>query len=315
GKQPRRTRRRHPGPAVRGRDHVRPAPPAGRRLGRRHRGVGRAVRRRGVLPSRRPVRAQPRAPVVAAAPPLQPSPGGRAVPACPGGRRGGPRGEPVLDRRGDRGRRGRRPAAQRHVAVVADDRRRPHDRAPAAARAARAARPAGGAPLRRPPRHVGHLLRGAVHPRHAVPPSGGGGADRRRALRARGAARTAVLAARPRRVRADGLRSRALPRLRPQPDRRHHRTGPRPAGQPPRLRQRRHRRARPGLRPWHRYAGGRRTVERPAARGAQGVGRARRRRCRHRRGRAGVRPCRDHRHRRRPHGLRAPVAAARPPPL
>ena len=44
--------------------------------------------------------------------------------------------------------------------------------------AARDARPDRGAALRRPPRHLGHLLRRAVHPRHAVPPGRRGGAAR-----------------------------------------------------------------------------------------------------------------------------------------
>ena len=42
----------------------------------------------------------------------------------------------------------------------------------ATAAAARAARPGA---LRRAPRHVGHLLRAALHPRDAVPPRLGGG--------------------------------------------------------------------------------------------------------------------------------------------
>ena len=66
------------------------------------------------------------------------------------------------------------------------------------------------------------------------------------ALDARGAARTAVRPARPRRVGAARLRRRALPGLRPPPDRRDHRAGPGPARRPSGLRQPGHRRARPG---------------------------------------------------------------------
>ena len=53
--------------------------------------------------------------------------------------------------------------------------RRPHHRAPAAAGDGAPSRAAGAGPLRRPPRHLGHLLRRALHTRHTVPPRLGGG--------------------------------------------------------------------------------------------------------------------------------------------
>ena len=71
-----------------------------------------------------------------------------------------------------------RPGRPRPQREAAHDRRRPHDRPAAAASDARAARPDRGRPLRRPPRHLGHLLRGADHPWDAVPPRVRGGADR-----------------------------------------------------------------------------------------------------------------------------------------
>ena len=52
------------------------------------------------------------------------------------------------------------------------------DRAAVAARGARAPRPGRADPLRRAPRHVGHVLRRAVHARHPVPPRARGRAAR-----------------------------------------------------------------------------------------------------------------------------------------
>ena len=59
-------------------------------------------------------------------------------------------------------------------------------------------RPGRGGALRRPPRHLGHLLRRAVHPRHPVPPGRRGGPARPGALPARRHPRTAVRANGPR---------------------------------------------------------------------------------------------------------------------
>ena len=98
---------------------------------------------------------------------------------------------------------------------AADPRRRPHHRAAAAAHDGAAARPARGAALRRAPRHLGHLLRRAVHARDAVPPRLRGGPDRPRALAARRHPRAAVRRHRPRGVDPARLRHGALRRLRP----------------------------------------------------------------------------------------------------
>ena len=56
------------------------------------------------------------------------------------------------------------------------DRRRPHDRAAAPARDPREVRRGRAGALRRPSRHLGHVLRRAVHTRHPVPTGGRGGA-------------------------------------------------------------------------------------------------------------------------------------------
>ena len=64
---------------------------------------------------------------------------------------------------------------------------------PTLRRDGRTPRATGAGALRRPPRHLGHVLRHAVHPRHTVPARGRGGSARPRRLGARGHARTAVL--------------------------------------------------------------------------------------------------------------------------
>ena len=73
----------------------------------------------------------------------------------------------------------------------------PHHLAASAARAARGPRTDRPRPLRRPPRHLGHLLRGAVHARDAVPPRLRGGTPRQGPLRPCRHPRTALRPARP----------------------------------------------------------------------------------------------------------------------
>ena len=80
-----------------------------------------------------------------------------------------------------------------------DPRRRPHHRAAAAAGRRQEARPGRAAPLRRAPRHLGHLLRRRVHPRHPVPPGRRGGHPRHRGAHPRRHPRPAVRQAGPRR--------------------------------------------------------------------------------------------------------------------
>ena len=78
---------------------------------------------------------------------------------------------------------------------------------------------------------------------------------------------------------------------------------------------RRHRRARPGVRPGHRHArAGRHPERRPAADGPPAVPRARRRRRRRRRGRPAVRRQRPDRQRRPPRRVRGPRRDGRPAP-
>ena len=72
------------------------------------------------------------------------------------------------------------------------DRRRPHHRAPAAPGDGGEARAGGRGPLRRPPGHLGHLLRGGVHARDAVPPRVRGEPPRPLRLPARRDPRAAV---------------------------------------------------------------------------------------------------------------------------
>ncbi len=187
--------------------------------------------------------------------------------------------------------------------------RRPHHRAAAAARAARPARAARRAALRCAPRHLGHLLRRAVHARHTVPPRGRGGAARPAST-----ACTSASAAR--------CTARATCRRRP--------TSASPPSTPPSWR----RSASPArssgcgsasatgrstssvdidvLDPAHAPGTGTPEAGGPDAPGnCSAVLRAlaglRRRRRRRRRGRAGLRPRRDHRHRRRARRLRTAV--------
>ena len=123
----------------------------------------------------------------------------------------------------------------------------------AVARAARAGRRRA---LRRPPRHLGHLLRGGVHPRDAVPPGVRGGPDRPRGVHARRHPRPAVrrpatCPTTPRSASRSCSAGAGGPRLA-----RRHRADPGPGRRPAGLRVGRHRRARPGLRPGHRHARG-----------------------------------------------------------
>ena len=69
------------------------------------------------------------------------------------------------------------------------------------------ARSAGPGALRRPPRHLGHLFRPALHTRHALPTGLGGGAPPARSQHARGPARAALRPERPDRRHRDGLRT------------------------------------------------------------------------------------------------------------
>ena len=102
-------------------------------------------------------------------------------------------------------------AARRQAAV---HRRRPHHRAAPAALAAPRARADRGAALRRAPRHLGHLLRRPLHPRHPVPPGAEEGLlDREHCLHIgiRGPLYSRPRPARGRRTRLPGDRLRRLP--------------------------------------------------------------------------------------------------------
>ena len=91
---------------------------------------------------------------------------------------------------------------------VGDHRRRPHGRAAVAACDARQARTGRTRPLRRPPGHVGHLLRRAVHARHSVSACGRRGlAGPRRVGTCRNPG-SALLGGRPRRRQGAGVRDR-----------------------------------------------------------------------------------------------------------
>ena len=147
---------------------------------RGHRRRGRPVRRRRQLPAGRAVRSRARARIVEPAAAVQPRAGRVAV-----------RGGQVADCRRHRG------EPVRHRARRSPIERPPRDlgsrarasspsaattpsRCPLLRAVARRARPGRGAALRRPPRHLGHLFRRAVHARHAVPPRRRGGAARPR---------------------------------------------------------------------------------------------------------------------------------------
>ena len=148
-------------------------------------------------------------------------------------------------------------------------RRRPHHRPPGAAGHAQRARAGGAGALRRPPRHLGHLLRRAVHARHAVPARVRGGADRQGPAR-RTSASAGSLYDRQDLLDDAGARlhHRALPRHRPDRRRRRRRARRRPGRRPPGLRLDRHRRPRPGVRTRDGHPRGRRHDQPRAARRA-----------------------------------------------
>ena len=189
---------------------------------------------------------------------------------------------------------------------AADHRRRPHGRAAAAACRRRPARTRRGRPLRRPPRHLGHLLRRAVHPWHPLPPRERGGPPRHERLRPRRHPRSAVLRPRSLRRRGAGL-----------PDRGRARRPRTSAGEASSSASR----TGVGDRPVYvsididvldpAFAPGTGTPEagglssRELLQVAALLRRPPARRCRHRRGGAGLRPRPDHRHRGSPRRLRA----------
>ncbi len=139
-----------------------------------------------------------------------------------------------------------------------DPRRRPHDRAAPAPIGGEEARPGGAAPLRRAPRHLGHLLRRRVHARDAVQAGGGGRHPRHLRPLARRHARPAVRQAGPGRRREDGLRHRDVGGCDAARCRRGRRPAPPAHRRPPALHLHRHRLPRPGVRPRHGHTGGRR---------------------------------------------------------
>ena len=129
----------------------------------------RAVRHRGDVPARRSVRSLPHPPIVAPAPAVQPRVGRVPVRGPAGGRRRGPRCNPFDIAAAVR------QIEEQAVALIdggrkpGHPRRRPHHRLPAAARPPSPLRPGRTGALRRPPRHLGHLLRRAADARHPVP--------------------------------------------------------------------------------------------------------------------------------------------------
>ena len=144
-----------------------------------------------------PASTRPHPGLVEAAPALQPGSGRLPVRCAAGGRRGRCGGQPVRFERGraaDRNGGDRRPRRRGHGA---HPRRRPHHRATDTALVVARSRPDRRAALRRPPRHLEHILRGAVHPRHAVSASQRGGPARPRALPTHGDPRAAVHRHRP----------------------------------------------------------------------------------------------------------------------
>ena len=107
----------------------------------------------------------------------------------------------------------RRAGAARRRRRVRRARRRSHDRAAAAPGGARLARTGGARAFRRAPRHLGHLLRGGVHARHALPSCPRGRLARIGPLCPRRDPRPAVLAAGPRRRRGVRVHDRRRVRL------------------------------------------------------------------------------------------------------
>ena len=226
----------------------------------RRRDRRRAVRRRDVVPARRPARPARGARAVVADPAVQLFPEGGAVRPPQRRRRRRHRraaGEHRQMLRGgdraDRRDRRRRRAADR-------DRRRPFNLAADPPGAGQAPRPARPRPVRRAHRHLGRVLRRQVFPRYAVPPRDRGGADRRQAVHPG------------RHPRADVRRG----RLRLPPRARHHDDRHRPGegarhrldgrADPPRrhrpgVHDVRHRLGGSGIRAGHRHARGRRADE------------------------------------------------------
>ena len=250
----RRPGQRHGGPPLRRRADVRPAA-AHRRGGRlRRRRARRAVRRRRVLPAGRAFRALPRSASprdIFARRTTRTSRSRRSASSrsrTPATSRCNP--FDIDD--GPRTRSSRCPRPAQRPAPPADDRRRPHDRAAAAAGGARRARPGRRGPLRRAPGHLGHLLRRRVHPRHPVPAGVRGGAARRSGCLHVGIRGPLYSACRPGRGRRAWLPDRPRPGPRPTSasaaSSRGSGRGWGPAGLPVH----RHRRPRPGVRPRHR---------------------------------------------------------------
>ena len=292
-----RTGRRHTRAALRGPRHLRPPAPH-RRGGTRRRSRGRrALRLRRFLPSRRAVRPGPHPRLVQAAAALPPAAGRRAVRRTAGGRRRRHRGQPLRHRRGDHHDRARlrRVARRRHKAD--HPRRRPHHRVATAAFAAPRPRPNRRAALRCSSGHLGHLLRCAVHPRHAVPPGQRGRPARPRALPTRRDPGPALRNHRPDRRQSAGLSGDRHGRRATGRAARGDRTDAGPPRRRAGLRVDRHRRAGPGARARHRHPGGRRHDEPRATALSAKPGRRQPGWRGHRRGRPGLRPRRNHRDR------------------
>ena len=198
---------------------------------------------------------------------LQPGAGRRAVRRPAGRRRRRHRLQPVRHQRGGpadrRGRAAPCSSAGARLMTIGGD----HTIALPLLRAMHAgARPGRGGALRRAPGHLGHLLRRAVHPRHAVPPGLRGGParpDRCMHVGIRGPLySTEDLDRRPRSSasRSSAHRRHGRPRARGR-----RRADPGARGRPAGLRVGRHRRAGPGVRAGHRHAGGRRADQPRAA--------------------------------------------------
>ena len=134
--------------------------------------------------------------------------GGPSVRGAAGRRRRRRGLQPVRHRRGDHADRGRRGRDAGLVEPSPVDRRRPHDRAPAAPGDASPPRSDRAPALRRAPRHVGHVFRRGVHARDPVPPRVGGGPPARGPRHPRGDPGPAVLAGGPRGRRALRIRDR-----------------------------------------------------------------------------------------------------------
>ena len=184
-------------PRFAGPPHLRPA--AARRRGAADLDVavvGVPVRRGCELPARRPLRPRPHPRVLAPAAAVQPRPADLAVRAPAGRRLRRPRREPVLDRRGGRARSSaaRGPAAANVPRACSPWAVTTPSRCRCCASLSRRARPGRGRALRRPPRHLGHLLRRALHARHPVPARARGRPARPSGLPARRHPRPAVRA-------------------------------------------------------------------------------------------------------------------------